>query len=114
MRCPGAFDTQGLMQKLFTHENRLIVYNIRNLLQEQGIECTIRNEFSGGGVGDLSPFETWPELWLVDERDQQRALEIIDSLQHADEREINCPACGESNARSFKLCWNCGSLLDDD
>ena len=102
------------MQKLFTHENRLIVYNIRNLLQEQGIECTINNEFSAGGAGDLSPLETWPELWLIDDRDRQQALEIIDKLQHVDDEETTCPECGEPNAGSFKLCWNCGSLLHND
>lgn len=55
------------MKKVFTHENRLIVFNLKNLLQEQGIECLVKNEFASGGVGDLSPFETWPELWVLND-----------------------------------------------
>ncbi len=99
------------MLKVFTHENRLIVYNMKNLLEEQGIECTIRNEFSAGGAGDLAPFETWPELWVVDDRDEDRAQLIIQQLQQAADKEICCPQCGEVNAGSFKLCWNCGTVL---
>ena len=35
------------MNKVFTHENRMIVYNMRNLLQGEGIETIVRNEFAG-------------------------------------------------------------------
>ncbi len=84
---------------------------MKNLLEEQGIECTIRNEFSAGGACDLAPFETWPELWVVDDRDEDRAQLIIQQLQQAADKEICCPQCGEVNAGSFKLCWNCGTVL---
>ena len=41
------------MKKVFTHENRMIVYNMNNLLQGEGIETVMKNEFSGGGVDVL-------------------------------------------------------------
>ena len=68
---------QPVVIKIYTHENRLILFNIRNLLQAEGIETTVRNEFSSSAVGDLSPFETWPELWLLRDEDLPRAQRIL-------------------------------------
>ena len=96
------------MKKLFTHENRMIVYNMKNLLQGQGIDTLVKNEFSGGGVGDLPAFDTWPELW-VDDRHLAQAQSVLQQVAQADERQAwNCPACGEFNEAAFELCWSCG------
>jgi hypothetical protein len=99
------------MKKIFTHENRLIVFNLKNLLQEQGIQCIVKNEYAGGGVGDLSPFETWPELWVIDESEFAAAKLLVDRLQQDDEVDIFCPHCGEENGSSFRICWKCGGSL---
>lgn len=98
------------MKKVFTHENRLIVFNMKNVLEEHGIECLIKNEFASGGVGDLAPFETWPELWVVDEVDVGKAQKIFAQLNQSDESEWLCPRCGETNSASFKICWNCSEV----
>jgi hypothetical protein len=94
------------MKKLFTHENRLIVSNIRNLLEGEGIECQLRNEFAGGGVGDLAPFDIWPELWVADE-DIGRGIEVLNELQQENLIRRQCPACGAENDGHFRLCWQC-------
>lgn len=99
------------MKKVFSHENRLIVFNIKNLLEEQGIECIVKNEFAGGGVGDLSPFETWPELWVMDEADYSSAKDVVEQLQQGAGADILCPHCGEENGRHFQICWHCGGCL---
>jgi hypothetical protein len=96
------------MQKIFSHENRLIVFHMRNLLQDAGIVAHLRNEFASGGVGDLSPFETWPELWVDDgEAEQASALISSDFLLESDCGEWLCSRCGERNDGHFQLCWNC-------
>ena len=69
------------MKKVFTHENRLIVYNVKNLIEEQGVACMIKNEFSAGGVGELAPFETWPEVWILDDDQYERVVRIIEHIQ---------------------------------
>jgi len=73
------------MIKLFTHENRLILFNVKNLLEAEGIECVVRNEFSSGAVGDLAPFETWPEIWLLHERDLPRARAVVAAVTGQDD-----------------------------
>lgn len=98
------------MKKVYTHENRFLVWNAKHLLEEAGIACSVRNEYSSGGVGDLSPFETWPELW-VDDASAERALALIAGLlerQQESGDEWRCPQCGEMNDSSFELCWKCG------
>jgi hypothetical protein len=97
------------MKKVYSHENRLIVFNLKNLLEEQGIECMIKNEFSGGGVGDLAPLDTWPEVWINDDDLFDRAQALIkETLNNPSESDDwFCPDCGEKNAFSFQLCWNC-------
>lgn len=97
------------MRKVFAHENRLIVFHIKNLLQDQGIRCQLRNEFAAGGVGDLAPFETWPELWVAED-DLVRASTLIADLDRVGDSPVSlwkCPRCGEVNEANFGVCWNC-------
>ncbi len=96
------------MKLVYTHENFILVGNARALLERADIATTLRNEFTGGGRGDIPVFETWPELWVERDRDAERALALLKQLTdpavHAD---WVCTKCGESNAASFELCWHC-------
>jgi len=97
------------MKKLFTHENRMIVFNLKNVLQGEGIDTHVVNEFAAGGAGDLPTFDTWPELWLEDDLHYDRARKIIDGIQsETSHDEWHCHSCGENIDAAFKLCWNCG------
>lgn len=102
------------MQKVFTHENRLIVFHVKNLLQGEGITCQLKNEFASGGVGDLSPFETWPEIWVEDTQ-SSLAERIIKQQWLSDTIESVwlCTHCGEKNDGNFKICWNCNHAKSD-
>ena len=95
------------MKLLYTNENSLILENCRNCISSEGIEVEIRNEFASGGVGELSPMQTWPELW-VDESDYDRAKAIVDNLMHVQLGQIwTCRRCGEENESTFEVCWHC-------
>ncbi len=97
------------MKKIFTHENRMIVFNIKNVLQGEGIETIVVNEYAAGGVGDLATFDTWPELWIEDESWMARAEEIVQGILTGNETgSWFCRGCQEHNDASFQICWNCG------
>lgn len=66
------------MKLLYTNENRLLVNNVLNLVEGAGIEISLKNEFAGGGAGDLVPHETWLEVWVEDE-DFKRASLLVES-----------------------------------
>ena len=101
------------MKKLFSHENRIIVFNLRNVLEGEGINSHVVNEFAAGGAGDLPTFDTWPELWIDDESQFERARAIIDKILSDERRdEWFCRACGEKIDAAFHICWSCGQARE--
>jgi hypothetical protein len=97
------------MKKVFTCENRMILFNMKNLLEGEGIEIIVVNEFAGGGIGDLPAFDTWPELWVRDEVQAAQAQSILHDVANADEGEPwFCRGCRETNDATMRICWNCG------
>ena len=97
------------MKKVYTSENRFLVSNARNILEAQDISVTLRNEHASSAMGELSPLDTWMELWVVRERDYDRACAILEeALSESSAPPWSCSDCGESNDPSFELCWQCG------
>lgn len=97
------------MKLLYTTPNALLANHIRNLLEAAGIESRMKNEFLGGGAGELPPTEAWPELWVA-EQDVPRAQQIIDeSEQGGALPPWRCANCGEEVEGQFSACWNCGA-----
>ncbi|ARU59193.1 MAG: DUF2007 domain-containing protein [Pseudomonadales bacterium] len=95
------------MKLVYTHENRLIVSHIRNQLAEAGIETVLKNEYLGAGAGDLAPIDTWLEVWIVHDRDDARAREILTPTAGRPSHDWICPQCNEINDPSFEICWHC-------
>lgn len=100
----------GRSCRAFSSENRFQVVQVKDLLESYSIPCFIKNEYAIGGVGEISPFDAWPEVWLLDDEWLPRVKRILADFQSIKEPEGNwdCPCCGESNADSFELCWKCG------
>lgn len=95
------------MRKICSQQNATLIWHARNILASAGIDCTLRNEFASGGVGQLSPFDAWPELW-VEDRDEYRARNLLKAaFEVADLPDWNCPRCGERIGGAFESCWNC-------
>ena len=100
--------------KIYTHQNLTLVGNASNLLQQAGISCEIRNQYTGGATGELSFVETWPELW-INEQDLNQATQVLSTLgDDATARDWRCGKCGEENGGSFELCWQCGQAPHPD
>jgi hypothetical protein len=96
------------MKLVFTAENRFIVGNAKNILDSHSISVVLRNEFSSSAVGEISPFDTWLEVWVVNDSDYHRACEILESsLSKKDAAPWVCQNCREENDISFEMCWNC-------
>ncbi len=55
------------MKLIYTNENTFLVNNIKNILENNGFTVTIKNEYVSGAAGDLAPFDTWLELWLIND-----------------------------------------------
>ncbi len=104
------------MKLLYSSPNTMLVGHVRNLLNADGIDCQLRNEFLSGGMGELPPTEAWPELW-VDEQDLATSQKLIDKYLHEPVGTLPewiCPACGESIEGQFSACWRCGGERPPD
>jgi hypothetical protein len=96
------------MKLVYTHENKILVDNAKNLLTQNSIDSILRNQFSASAIGDLAPISAWPELWVVNDNDLAQAKELIASLaKDADAPEWQCSKCKELNEPAFESCWSC-------
>jgi hypothetical protein len=96
------------MKMVYTNENRFIVANASNILESQGIELILKNEFASGAIGEISAFDAWVELWVVDDSDYDKACKILaGALSEEGASEWLCKHCKEKNDASFETCWKC-------
>ncbi len=98
------------MIEVFSHADSAIVGFYRSLLEEAGIRTFFRNEFVSGAEIVAPVF--YPAICILDEADEERALEIVRSQklpQAASGPDWVCAACGETVPGNFDLCWNCSA-----
>jgi hypothetical protein len=98
------------MKMFYTNESYLLVNSIKNIIETQEIQIFIKNEFAQGAVGEVSAFDTWPELWVFDDTDFDRAVAIVKS-SYSSKQAVDwiCKNCDETNDPAFEICWNCQS-----
>jgi len=98
------------MKKVYSAENLVMAGHVQSLLDQTGIDCEIQNQNLAGALGELPPFECWPEVWIYDDDDYNRALAVIEqALSGADQGTPWQCACGERIEGQFSQCWNCGA-----
>ncbi len=85
------------------------------LLQQSNIEVTVENENMQGAVGEIPFTHVYPELHLVDERDEARATAIIHDYETSrlHLKTVICHGCGEENPANFSSCWACDMMLSE-
>tara|TARA_R110000744_G_scaffold55666_9_gene117601 strand:+ start:9478 stop:9789 length:312 start_codon:yes stop_codon:yes gene_type:complete len=96
------------MMRIYTNNDRFMVWQVKQLLDEHKIPCFIKNEFASGAMGELSPLDCQPEVWLNDASWQARAETLIEQMQEHTAIEWVCSGCGETNGGNFEVCWQCG------
>jgi hypothetical protein len=101
------------MKRVFTAQSLAELGHLRNLLEQAGIACLIKNEQLAGGLGEIPFLECLPELWVVFDDEEANAAALIRDAQatsvSADARPWACRECGASNEAQFAACWQCGA-----
>ena len=96
------------MKLVYTHENRLMVLNVKNILIDHGIEVVVNKEYASSAAGGLAPIDTWPEVWIVNDDDLGSSMKIIESLDvEVKIAKWECFECLEMKDYRFDYCWNC-------
>ena len=100
------------MIRVYTAQTVAAACNVQNVLEANGIPCVLRNEFLSAGLGELPMVDCWPELWVADDSDAERARQLIaDAIRPSDPAEApwQCSHCAEEVDSVFARCWNCGT-----
>lgn len=98
------------MKRIATAESLAEIGHLRNVLEQNGIGCTVKNEQLSGALGEVPFLECLPELWVLRDSDAGRAERLIAELRQEAATGDNwrCPQCKEENEAQFAACWNCG------
>ena len=101
------------MKKLTSAPTPITIHHYRNILTAEGIPSEIRNEHLGGILGEMPFTDTWPQLWVVNDLDYERAKQLIGdaAIEESPQESWRCGSCGEENEGQFAACWSCGKEL---
>ena len=97
------------MKRVFSSHNTVLVHHSRNLLEAEGIETEVRNQMLSSAMGELPPAECQAEVWVLQDKDAARAMDILRRPPPAGPEWL-CASCGEMSAPQFTQCWKCGGL----
>ena len=99
------------MKKLTSSESIVTINHWKNLLESEGIRCELRNEHLGSIMGEMPFVEVWPQLWIINDLDFDRAQQLLsaDAIAESPGDEWKCRRCGELNEGQFAACWNCST-----
>jgi hypothetical protein len=98
------------MIKVFESFDFSRVGQLQSLLESQGIQTFLKNEFGSSVVGELPFVEVIPQLFVLEPKDLPRARELIEqeATGNAPGEDWVCPKCGAEVDGGFSSCWNCG------
>ena len=105
------------MKRVYSSQNITMVLHLKDVLENQGIVCLIKNENLLGAAGGLPPIDCWPELWVAEDSQYDQAKAIIEtalSSQVSPGLPWKCPGCGEEQEPQFTDCWNCGGSRTEE
>ena len=94
--------------KVYSAANALEAHSLTGLLHTHRIEAQTRGESLSAAAGELPANVVEVSVWVrVSQHTQARA--VLQGYEQAAEQEWQCPQCGEDNAGSFEICWQCGA-----
>lgn len=97
------------MKKVTSSHSIVTINHYKNVLESEGIPCLVKNDILTGIAGEMPLTEIWPELWVINDIDFDRAEQLIaeDIADESPSAPWHCRNCGEENEGQFAACWNC-------
>jgi len=101
------------MMRIYTAGDVVEAHLVQHSLAQAGISAQVFNQNAIGAVGELPFTHAWPEVWLEEDADCERARAVVRDYEsgRAGGGQVTC-GCGEAGPENCALCWNCGAALD--
>ena len=103
------------MKRVYIAANLPDAHLVKEILEGENIDAVVQGEYLWNIRGEVPvTTETSPSVWVVEDSDYERALEVLSALNTKekplmqDEAEWRCGQCGETNGPQFTQCWQCG------
>jgi hypothetical protein len=99
------------MKKVYGSDNSIEIAHLRSLLESSHIKCITRNDFLQGAAGELPMMECWPEIWVLEDAQQEQARTLVEAflLSSSGVSAWDCDHCVERIDAPFSQCWRCGN-----
>ena len=105
------------MIKVFEDFDITIVGHYQSVLESNEIPTFMKNQFGTSGAGELPFVEVVPQLWVLNDSDEEQARVLIKELQREPGGESDvawiCAKCGTPQEPAFTHCWKCSSPRPD-
>ena len=101
------------MRKIYENIDFTKVGFYESILKEAGIATYIKNLGASMGMGEIPFTQIFPELWVINDSDYDRAIELLEpyhNLESERNDDWQCPKCGADVEGSFGECWSCQTL----
>ena len=98
------------MRKVYENFEYARVGHFQSILESAGLATHVKNLGAGNAAGEVVAAQVYPELWVVNDADYDRAIDLLRPLlsDHAsDVPDWKCPECGETVVGTLGECWNC-------
>ncbi|MCW8872755.1 MAG: DUF2007 domain-containing protein [Xanthomonadales bacterium] len=104
------------MIKVYENFDFSRVGQMQSLLESHGIGTFIRNQYGSSVMGEVPFVEVVPQLYVLRERDVDRAIELLqlDLPRDNEAGDWVCPECGIDVEGQFSRCWKCGLGRDEE
>lgn len=101
------------MKKVFTARDVTEAHFVRELLESQGLEVTVRGQDLMGASGELPFVDAWPTIWVADDAREPEARAVVEQYEATKAAPITGETwrcrCGQELEPQFTTCWSCGA-----
>lgn len=104
------------MKKLYTLENLPLINHLKNILENNGIACVVKNLYSSGGAAEIPSAQCPPEIWLLYDSQYSEAEKLLNAYlqpSQLSKKPWKCKHCNEIIEPQFTQCWKCGSTHEE-
>ena len=100
------------MIKVFENYELATVGQYQSVLESEGIQTHLKNQFMSGALGEIPFVSAVPELWILNDEDFAAARALIEKLLSSNaqaEPEWVCAECDAVVDGVFTQCWKCSA-----